>query len=338
MPIRRIIAVFAAALIIAGAGYGAYWFHVAGTLRKSLDAWADQRRAEGWTVAWQDMQTGGFPLHLRLTMAAPHLATPAGLSWRAETLTANAAPFDWTRLRLSAPGRHTLGWPGGEAVAEVASALAEVNLDRHGALEDATLLLSHLTLGGLSAEPLTAAGVALAWDPLPQDKPSHTTATVRFSATAHGVTLPALPGLPLDRAIGLAEVTGRVMGEIPSAPLAEALPRWSADGGTIELDHVSLEWAPMAMEAQGTLALDPAGQPLASLAAKVRGFGPLMDRLAEAGTVPANTAAAAKTVLLMMSRPDAKGRPSVPVPVSLQDGGLFLGPARVAQLPPLTWQ
>jgi hypothetical protein len=127
------------------------------------------------------------------------------------------------------------------------------------------------------------------------------------------------------------------MGDIPAAPPAEALGRWSADGGTVELDHVSLEWAPMAMEAQGTLALDPAGQPLASLATRMRGFAPLMDRLAQAGAVPVETAAAAKTVLMLMSKPDAKGRPSVPVPVSLQDGGLYLGPARVARVPPVNW-
>lgn len=338
MPIRRLVAVFATALIVAGLGYSAYWFHAAATLRKGLEQWADDRRAHGWQVGWDQMESGGFPLHLRLALTAPHVADVDGRTWQAETLTAHAEPFDWTRLRLVAPGHHLLAWPGGRADIAVEAVRADINLDRDGHLEDATLLATRLTVSGATAEPVSAAGLAVTWDPLPVASPDHTTATVRFSATAHDVLLPALDGLPLDRAVGLVEVTGRVLGALPGGGWPEMLARWSGDGGTLELDHVSLEWAPMALEAQGTMALDPAGQPLVSLAARIRGFGPLMDRLSDTGAVPADTASAAKMVLLLMAKPDAKGRPAVPVPVSLQDGSLYLGPARVARLPPINWQ
>lgn len=337
MPVRRIVALFAAALVVAGLGYTAYWFHAAGTLRKSLEHWAEARRAEGWQVGWDDLRTTGYPLHLQLELAAPQVADAGGRSWRGTTLTAHAEPFDWTRLRLTSSGRHDVAAPGMQAALEMASARADVNLDRDGTLEDATLLVSQLTATMPGAEPLNVGGLVLMWDPLPVAHPDHTTATVRFSATAHDLELPPLPGLPLDRVIGLAEITGRVLGAVPAGPAAEALARWSADGGTVELDHVTLEWAPMALEAQGTMALDPSGQPLASLTTRMRGFGPLMDRLADSGTIPADTANAAKMVLLLMAKPDAKGRPSVPVPVSLQDGSLFLGPARVAQVPAINW-
>lgn len=343
MPIRRIVALFAAALIVAGLGYTAYWFHVAASLRKGLDDWAAHHRAQGWQVEWQSLETGGFPLHLRLEMTAPVLANPGGADWRTERLVAHAEPFDWTHLRVDAAGRHRLSWRDGEALVQADTARVDVNLSRDGTLEDATLLAAALTVTGqgaglLGAEPLSAGGLALTWDPLPVARPDHTTATARFSVTAHDVVLPPLPGLPLDRALGLIEITGRVLGALADAPLSESIGRWSADGGTVELDHVSLEWLPMALEAQGTLALDPAGQPLASLSTRMRGFGPLMDRLAEAGTIPADTANAAKMMLLLIARPDTKGRPSVPVPVSLQDGNLYLGPARVAWIGTINWR
>lgn len=338
MPIRRLIAVFAAALAVAGIGYSAYWFHAAATLRKGLEQWADERRAQGWQVAWQDIEAGGFPLHLNLRLAEPQLADDSGHSWRTDQLTAYATPFDWTRLRVTAPGNHHLTWPGGAVDIQAKGAQADINLDRTGALEDATLLLTQVQAVGPAAVPVSAAGLVLTWDPLPVTNPGHDTATIRFSGTAHDLLLPPLPGVPLDRAVGLAEITGRVLGAVPDGPLAPAITRWAADGGSVELDHVSLEWAPVALEAQGTLALDPAGQPLVSLSTRMRGFGPLMDRLADSGAVAADAANAAKMVLLLMARPDAKGRPSVPVPVSLQEGSLYLGPARVAQMPPLHWQ
>lgn len=338
MPIRRIVAVFAAALALAGAGYTAYWFHVTGEMRKGLEHWAAERRAQGWTVAWDGLAQDGYPLHLRLRLDAPRLATADGRSWRVDRLVAHAQPFDITRLRVDGSGRHALTWPGGTAIVDAAGARAEINLDRAGTLEDTTVLLSGVSVAGLTAEPLTAAGLALTWDPLPVAHADYTVTSIHFSATAHDVTLPAVPGLPLDRAVGLVEITGRIMGALPGGDAAEAVTRWSAEGGVVELDHVSLEWPPMALEAQGTLALDPAGQPLASLSTRMRGFGPLMDRLADAGALPADTANAAKMVLLLMAKPDAKGRPSVPVPVTLQDGGLYLGPARVASVAPLNWR
>lgn len=339
MPIRRVLAIFVVALAVAGLGYTAYWFHVAGLLRKGLESWADHRRADGWTVEWSAMTTGGYPLHVRLELDSPHLANGRGLAWEADRLTGHADPFNWTRLRLAAPGRHQLDGPGGRLDLTMVSARAELNLDINGVLQDTTVLVEGLTATGATVEPLTIAGLALVWDPLPATAAvNHATASVRFSATAHGILLPAFPGLPLDRHVTLAEITGRIMGTLPKGSLAESLPRWSADGGTVELDHVTLEWEPLALEADGTIALDPQGQPLAALAARMRGFGPLMDRLAETGTMEPSAANAAKMVLSLMAKPDSKGRPAVPVPISLQDGTLFLGPAQVTKVPPIRWE
>lgn len=338
MSIRRIVAVFAAALVLAGLGYTAYWFHAAKELRKGLERWANTRRADGWHVAWDRLEHGGFPLHLRLSLEAPLVATPAGLSWRGERLVGLADPLNPTRLRVHADGHHELDWLDTRAVLNADTLGAQINLDQKGRLDEVTITAGGLSLSGLTHEPITAAGLAAMWDPLPVTATDHTIATVRFTVTAHDLTLPEWNALPLDRTIGVVEISGRVMGVLPDAPPVEALTQWSADGGTVELDHVSLEWPPMALEAQGTLALDPAGQPLASLSTRMRGFGTLMDRLADNGALPADTANAAKMVLMLMARPDSRGRPSVPVPVSLQDGSLYLGPARVARVPPLVWR
>lgn len=333
MPLRRVLVLFAAALVVAGAGYTAYWFHAAGLLRKSLEHWAEQRRAAGWVAEWERLDAIGYPLHLRLVVERPRLTAPQGFGWTTGRVTASAQPLNLTRLRLVAEGAHDLAWPGGAGRLEARRVRADLNLMLAGGLDDATLFVEGASFSGLGPEPVTADGVVLSWDPLAVAKPNHTTPTVRFSATAHGIALPALPGLPLDRAIGLAELTGRIKGVLPPAPPAEALARWSAEGGTIEVDHVSLEWPPMELEAQGTLALAPDGRPQGALTARVRGFAPLMDRLVQAGTIPADTASAAKMVLMLMSRTDSKGRSAVPVPVNIQDGSLFLGPARIAPIP-----
>lgn len=336
MPVRRILFALVAAALLSGAGYAAYWFHVAGEVRKGVESWAAARRAEGWRVDWREMATGGFPGRVRLRLAEPTVARPDGLSWTADRLEAGARPFDLTRIGLSAPGRHRLGW--GERTAELNAAGLDGVLALGAGGRVGELSLTGAGLKIVEAETtMEADGLSLTILPLAVAVPSHDTETVRFAAAAHGITLPVLPGLVLERRVALAEVNGRVMGDIPAAPPVAALAAWAADGGTVEIDHLTLEWAPLALEADGTLALDPRGQPLAALSARVRGFPDLMDRLAAAGSMDAGAAAAAKLMLSLLAKPDRTGRPAVAVPVSVQDGALWLGPARVAQVPPLAW-
>lgn len=336
MPVRRILTIVLAAVLLSAAGYAAYWFHVAGELRKGVEGWAAERRANGWRVEWRELATAGFPGRVTLHVAEPALARPDGLAWRTGALVASARPWDLTRIALTAPGRHLLSWAGHDSELKAATLDGTLDLDRGGRLREISLAGSGLVLAAAGMD-IAADALSLTVLPLAVSAASHDTETVRFAAAAHGITLPDLPGLVLERRIALAEINGRVLGPIPAAPPAASILAWAEDGGTLEIDHLALDWAPMALEADGTLALDPRGQPLAALSARVRGFPELMDRLAAAGTLDPAAAAAAKMMLSLMAKPDRAGRPAVPVPVSVQDGGVWLGPARVAQLPPVAW-
>ncbi|MGE5545467.1 MAG: DUF2125 domain-containing protein [Solirubrobacterales bacterium] len=338
LRIRSAVLIAVAVGAFAMLSYTAYWFHVVGELGNRIEAWAEARRAEGWKVEWSDETQAGFPAMAKLRFKDPHIVTPQGNSWRAEFLGVGCSPLDLTLLRFSAPGRHEIVLKDRPPITVTAAhARAETNFDRKGVLEDAGAVLTGLEVEGVGPGPTRVGVLAVTIDPLEVANPKHDTATVVFSLSAQGATLPPIPGLVLDQHVQLAEVSGRIMGPIPPGPAAQAIAKWSADGGTVEIDHIALEWKPVALEADGTLAFDPAMRPVAALSARVRGYGLLMDRLTEARVVDAGTAAAAKVVLQMMSKPDGKGRPAVPVPVTVQDGTLFLGPAKVARLPALGW-
>ncbi|CAA7617598.1 DUF2125 domain-containing protein [Magnetospirillum sp. UT-4] len=332
MPIRRLSLAAALAVAVLAGLYAAYWFHVAGEVRKGLEHWAEDRRAQGWTVAWESMEPQGFPLRVGLALAAPELAVPGGVAWRGQALALSARPHDLTRVTLSAPGRHRLSGPAGGAEFSAGELLLDLDLDRAGRIELATLKGSALASGSTAVATLAAS-----WDPLGVAAPAHDTPTARFSAAAGSIRLPEGLGAVLGRDAALIAIDGHVRGPLPPSPAASDLLAWSAAGGVIELEHLEVDWEPVAVEADGTLALDGAGQPLAALSARVRGFGALMDRLAEARVLDAGTAAAARMVLSLMARPDAQGRPAVPVPLTVQDGGVWMGPARIGSVPPLNW-
>jgi len=324
MHSRRIVIASALLLCAVAGAYTAYWFHVADEVRKGLGAWADERRAAGWQVGWAELTMEGFPLCVTARLSRPELAAPGGGAWQADSLSAASSPFNLGRVRLSAAGRHRLSFGPWRTEFTAGDLRGDIGIES-GHVRDA-----HFTAAAV-ASPDGPAADALALSVTP------TAAGLSFAATATGLQLGQAPGGVLDARIALAEITGRVAGPLPAPPLTQAAARWSADGGTVEIERLILDWPPMALEADGTVALDPALQPLAAFSAKVRGYGQLMDNLARAGMVEPGAAEAAKMLLSLMAKPDSRGRSAVPVPVTVQDGRLWLGPARVAQFPPLAW-
>jgi hypothetical protein len=302
MSARRLVLIAVVGLVAALLAYSLYWMHAAEQARNHVEAWAEARRAEGWSVAWAEETPGGFPWRLRLTLTAPELSHPSGLRWRGPHLELWAAPL-WPRaVHVETAGDHTVTWAGRDwrlSLERLAATIASGTLDAH--------------LHGLQ------------------------TGQTRFALSGRDIHLPpdTLPGF--DGLMVLAEISGRVMGEIPAATPVAAIAGWSKQGGIIELDRVAVDWPPMGLEGSGTAALDPSGQPLVALSTHIHGFDALMDRLHQAGLVDGATARTSKTLLGLMAKPDPRGRPAIPAPITVQDGALYLGPARMAAVPGIPW-
>ena len=341
---RRIIAAFLVCAALLAAAYTAYWFHVAGLVGKAVVQWSDQQRAAGWQVAYDRLEMAGFPLQLTVRLDGPSLTAPGGLGWRADSLTARAWPFRLGRLTLAAPGRHRLSFGGETAVLTAAGLTADLRLDSAGRLRRLRATARSVAVQDTGDPAAGADELSLSLDQVASAAPLTARSPVlTFAAAAAGLRLPPLPGLTLCRRIAAASLSGQVRGPLPPAPPGkpesplDTLARWSAAGGTVTVDHLSLDWQPLGLDASGTLALDRRLQPLAAFCAQVRGYAQLMDRLAEARMVDRGAANAAKLMLSLMARPDSQGRPAVPVPLTVQDGLLWLGPARIGAVPPIPW-
>jgi hypothetical protein len=338
MPVRlRLVVAALAGLAALGAiAYTFYWFHMAAALRKGIDEWSEARRTEGWTVELDGLTVDGFPSVIRAQGTALHLASPGGFEWRTGRLSAHASPFDLSRVHVDLPGRHELAFADLSATVTASAARAMVHFLPDGSkLDDATVTAADLAIAPSAGQPLRIANLAATLDPLETLNPGHDTPTVAVIAAAQGVELPSLPGLVMDPRIALIDLKFRVLGAIPPGAPLDALAAWSAGGGTVEIDRFALEWAPLALEAEGTLAFDSRLQPLAAMTARIRGYGEFTDRLAQAGMVEPGAASAARLLLGLMSKPDPRGRPALPVPLTLQDGFLSVGPVRVLKVPPL---
>ncbi|RAU23968.1 hypothetical protein CU669_02560 [Paramagnetospirillum kuznetsovii] len=313
----------------------AYWFHVAGQMRKGIESFAAQRRAEGWTVQMDEPVLGGFPRAVTARLDSLSLRSPAGLSWKADGVTITLPLADPLHVTVEAPGFHRLSGFDWSGIISAQTATARLRLTTEGKLSAVTVDAATLVLEQPGVDPLSAASLALTAERLTPPESGHDKPSLAATLSLRGLDLPELTNLPLARRLETVQVEARLLGAPPDAAPLAALAAWSADGGTVELDRITVEWAPLTLEANGTLALDSALQPLIATTARIRGWGELVTRLVQVRLIDPGMAEAAKIMMAILARPDSQGRPTLTVPLTLQDGVLTAGQVRIAQVPPL---
>ncbi|SMH59946.1 DUF2125 domain-containing protein [Azospirillum agricola] len=319
------------------AGYALWWWQAARMVEQGLLAWVAEQRANGALVEHGGLAVDGFPFTLRATLEQPHLAT-RGAEWRGGRLVAEAAPWNVTQVALSLPGEQRLtlvqaGQPPLDLTAR-GGGTGHAVWSLAGTVERLRLSFTDLTAqaAGLPM-PIASLDVSAAQ---PGEPPAaHTATGLTVGIIANGLTLPETTPPALGREVKRAELSARVLGR-PPRPEPAGLSAWSRDGGTVELDRLALNWGPLAVTMNGTLALDGDLQPQAALTAEIQGAPAVLDAVKP--MMRPNEAAMARTVLAMLSRPTGPGGASVlTAPVTVQNSALFLGPLKVASVPRVAW-
>ncbi|WP_448206135.1 DUF2125 domain-containing protein [Azospirillum sp. sgz302134] len=337
MRIGKVFGFALAALAVLVGAYSVWWWQAASAVERGVLAWIEDQRANGALVEHRGLTVGGYPLVIRAALEAPHLAT-RGAEWQGTRLVAEAPPWNHTRIALSLPGEQKLSL--------VSASQPPLDLLAKGGGQGHVLL----TLAGQPVElrlgftdlvaqpnamPLPVAALDLTATQPPEPPAGHTDTGLSVSLTASGVTLPEDTPGSLGRKVEQALLSARVLGR-PPKPEPASLSAWSRDGGTVELDSLKLDWGPLKLAMNGTLALDGTLQPQAALTAEVRGFQAVLDALQ--GFFRPKELALARTMLTMLARPaEPGGEPVLTAPVTVQNRSLFLGPLKVAALPPVVW-
>ncbi|OIQ93694.1 hypothetical protein GALL_243770 [mine drainage metagenome] len=334
ISVKAAAALALAAALLFFALYSAWWLSLSRLMKQSLDDWAAQRMAAGWTVTTGSRATRGFPGPVRLVLDAPSVMDAAGNRWQGPELSVSLSPLHPDHVKILAPGRHILTLAHGLPV-EIKARQAGVVV----ALSPAGWRQADLSLAGVEAfggrlEAATAVLTRLTASGRPVDE---RTASFRLRFDLAGLTLPDLPGLALGRSLRSATLQARLMGAPGKGDLKSALAAWRDGGGTLEVDRLALDWPPFTLEGQGTLALDDAMQPMFSSSCAVGGLFEGLNRLAQSGVVRRQDAMMAHMVLNALAHPGPDGQPRVTVPLSLQRQSLYLGPLRLLTVAKLPW-
>jgi len=337
-----------ATLVVAGialviAAYVALWYFEANRVRAGIARFIEARAAHGMVVKSERLEIEGFPFRLdadfgRLTVDGLPYAKSAHIE--APSLIARARPWDPGSWRFVATKGFTADLGMGEAGITAISASdargrAETELGDPGALE--VQIDCHEVAFGSGAGVPSAHHASLRLT-VPEKPPEdHTTPSLTFAAVVDRAVLPG--GIePKDGLLDSLTITGVVEGPVPEQPLAAALNAWRESGGSVELRQVALRWGEIDLLGDGTLTLDANLQPAAAFTGRIRGWGALLDDFVQAGTLTKEQASYYQLGLGLLTRVADDGQKELRAPITLQNTQVFLGPAKIANVPLITWQ
>lgn len=83
-------------------GWWLFWRASAETMREAIDAWAEDQREDGASVAYDRIRTKGFPFYLRGDVENLSFTDPGGWRWSVAVLHVDALPYAPERRILSA--------------------------------------------------------------------------------------------------------------------------------------------------------------------------------------------------------------------------------------------
>jgi hypothetical protein len=339
-PTRLGLAVVAVLLVLLGA-YTAYWWIVATRISDGITAWAQTERAEKVDISWQKIGVTGFPLfwHVNLDNAVLRdgRLTPSP-ELRIPMVSATARPWDFGGWQLTAPEGLSAMLAGGGArpplKLAVHSAIGVAAVDPQAGTN------LWLNLQDISAEAGAKVPIASAdaWLILPARPPrSHTEPALGVALDLRQVQLPSMTSVLNDTIEELAfGIT--LKGAGPSGKLAQAVSEWRDAGGTVELDNLRLNWGGVGATATGTIALDRELQPVGGFSGAISGYDQILTGLVQSGRMRAADAGLARLALAMLAKAGPDGRPEIKTAFTIQNGEMFLGPAKLGKVPRITWE
>ena len=338
-PTRLGLVVAAVLLVLLGA-YTAYWLIVASRISDGITAWAQTERAEKVDISWQKVGVRGFPLFWRVELQgavlregrlspSPEVHLPA--------VSAIARAWDFGKWELLAPQGVSATLAGGgerpplQLTAHTAIGMLAVDP------QAGTNLWANLQDISVEAGAKVPISSADAWVTLPARPQSHAEPTLGVALDLRQVQLPSMTSVLNDTIDELA-IGITLKGAVPSGKLAQAVAEWRDAGGTVELDNLHLDWGGVGANASGTIKLDRELQPVGGISGAIEGYDKILIGLVQSGRMRAADAGLARLALAMLAKAGPDGRPEIKTAFTIQNGEMFLGPAKLGKVPHIAWE
>lgn len=321
-------------------GYGMWWRTLADGVRQNVVQFQSAQREIGRDLSWDRFNVEGFPYRVEAQISMPRFLAPdRGSAWDGERVVMHIDPLSVGNMSVSLEGQQHFfyakdgRWIETDARADKAliNVVAGVFGPERIAL-DVTMLTGSAkvneydfnyiveeAVGGLNVTAATEV------DELPR---------VDFTAKLKNVALQGKLELPLGQSIGLIDIDAgaKFPTNLPEASGAIIINEWRRTGTPIEIRRFELEWGGVSVSATGEFKLDadalPEGRFQLTLGNHVR----ILELLRDYHWITDQTFTAAKPFLDALAFVSGDPQRRVRVPLRIEKGDVYLGPARVGTL------
>lgn len=316
------------------------WFVTALTLRDGIQDWFAARHAEGYLAEFgdDDARISGFPFYVNARLQHLRFAPPVdergrrAWVWASKGVDVSVVVLPWLldTVQVDLKDQQSLLWKGKRLKGRAGQFDLSFNWLSKGVPEDLRLDISGLHL---ESGPRTLRIRQLNFLAGRQSEGDYS-----FDLSGEDWDLPyGLSGIG-DR---LSEILlrGKLTHDFAIEALSnEELAQWRDRGGTLEVERMLVDYSPLSMQGNGTLALDGDLQIVGAFSARIQGFFETVERLRRGGIIRGPDASMAKVVLGMLAKHPRNGGPAtISLPLTIQDRALFAGPVRLITIPQLKW-
>lgn len=322
-----------------------FWLIVRDEFRKIVDDWRSGLESMGYAVAAGPPTFGGWPLRLEAHFAAPAITGPGGERWEGPAdVMGYAWLWDVNTIVIEGPGRHRLEIEGGPLAIDVTEGALTLGFGR--ALDRVALALGPVAVtnetSGRSLSLQRLAFDVSPLTPLQSEGGAEGRSDIGFSFELQRFPLP--PELaPIAEMVGpeiaLVKLEGRLEGVLsPALSWRDFLATWRDSSGILDLRAIELDWGTLWAKGAGTLTVDETFRPLGAFSFETLGLPELVNRATAAGAMGEDQGLTLERGLTALATgTDEKGRHRVQLPITLQDGRLYIGSIEFGELRPWTF-
>jgi hypothetical protein len=337
---KRFGLVFLALLVPVGA-YIAYWRIAAARIEDGLEGWRQSAAKQQIDASWRQLRVTGFPFAFRIEIGNALLRDRAwnpAPQLRLDRLIATAHPWDFDDWRLAAPAGFSVHLAASGARPELK--LAAKSAEGTAAIGAQNALWLWVRGADVTAEAPERIPIksAEAWITLPAEPAkTHTDPSFGLALDLRQVEV-AAPPINFGKTIDELAFAATLKGAFPAGPLAQAAAAWRDAGGTIEVDNLHLDWGGLGITASGTFALDHKLQPVAAFSGSIEGIDAIVDALVAADWLIPEQGSLLRIALHSLSKTGPDGKPQITAPFTIENGKMYLGPARLGPAPHIVWE
>lgn len=313
--------------VVVAALWSGWWFIGSRAAQQGAIAGIDAARAQGWTIAYDDLSVAGFPNRFDTTVSEPRVTTPDGtVEWSAPFVQVFSLAYRLNHVIAVAPPRMSFEVPG--------EAIDVTNADLRASV---VLSASAQPVLDRSTVTMEALRVALAdlWVEV---------ATGRFATrqaggeTAHDValslsrlTLSPSVRAALDPAERLPELIDGVEIEVEVGLTDAVGPGRTPQVQSVLIRRAEVTWGETRANLAGEVSVGSDGFPAGALMLGLRNWEPLILNAVAQGLLTPGEAAVLNGGIGGLARSDGEAQ----VPVTLADGQLSVLGLPIAVLPRL---